>query len=623
MEYFGYKGKIAKINLSTNEISEFQVDPKILKKYVGGRGLAVKYLLEYVPDVISALSPENIIAIVNGALTGTLAPTAARVSFASKAPETGIMTTGNAGGEFGTKLKRAGYDGLIILGKSEKPIYLLIDEQGIKVKSAGHLWGKTVKDTVDSVREEQKDTSLSVACIGPAGENLVSMSTIMIDRIRSAGRGGLGAVMGSKNLKAIAVKGSQSVAIYDPNEFMRLSLRINKRAREKGYVQKRYENGSYGSLTRYNGKGQLSTRNAQTTYFESIDSISAETFNSLFKYRTKACVSCSIPCWPVYVIKNGKFENFLNEGAHATTFKELGARCGIKNMDYILVAYAKLNEYGLDTISVPATIAFAMECYEKGILSSSETNGLELDWGRGDVVLELIDQIANKQFLGKELGFGIRYCSERWGEETKEFALHVKGLETVATDPRGLPSWGLGYAVASRGACHMRAYSVFEQNGLSEEEMREMAGTTKIGDIDAVEGKGTAVAYSENMRAYGDAIGLCHFLTKGELGFPGILSDLYSSATGIEMSPDELLQVGERILNMERIFNLRNGLLPADDTLPERYLKEPVIDGPAKGRVCNLEPMLEEYYHSRGWDRVDGYPIPEKIAQLGLGEFFN
>ncbi len=621
MQWYGYNGKIAEINLTTGVIRDRVLDEEIIHKYVGGRGFAVKFLLDYVSSSVSPLSPENILALAAGPLTGTIAPTSARISFASKAPETGIMTTGNAGGTFGTKLKWAGYDGLIILGKAKEPVYLLINNGSIQILSARDLWGKTVQQTVTAIRTVHKDSNYSIACIGPGGESLASIATIIIDRVRSAGRGGLGAVMGSKNLKAIAVTGQQSLPIYSPKKFWQLSLRMNKRANEKGYVKSRYEKGTYGALTRYNSTGALSTYNAQTTHFEPIENIAAEAFNARFKYRTKACFSCSIPCWPVYIVKEGQFTGFLSESVTATTFKELGARCGVSDMATILVAHSRLNNYGLDTISAPATIAFAMECYEKGILTKADTGGLELEWGRGDVLLELIEQMAYGKGLGKELSYGVRACSQAWGMGSENFALHVKGMETVATDPRGLPAWGLGYATSSRGACHMRAYSNFEYKGLSDEEMLRIAGTTRIAERYETEGKGKAVAYLENMRAYGDSLGLCHILTRGELGFPEVLSEMLEAATGVHLEAEELLQVGERIMNMERIFNLKNGLTPADDTLPKRYTNEPVPDGPAKGKVCELAPMLDEYYVARNWDRDSGYPMPEKTSQLGLDCF--
>lgn len=618
MQWYGYVGKIAEVNLSTKKIRDLSLTEDFIRLFIGGRGFAVKFLLDRVSSDTGPLSADNIIAVMTGPLTGTVAPTSARISFASKAPETGILTTGNAGGTFGAKLKWAGYDGLIITGKAEFPVYLLIDNGTITINNAVDIWGKLVNETTNELISALKNPNISVACIGPAGESLVSISTIMIDRVRSAGRGGLGAVMGSKNLKAIVVNGTGSIPINSPKNFFNCSYAINKRANEKGYVQSRFDKGTYGALTRYNKIGALSSYNAQTTHFEPIEALSPDYFNENYKYRMKACFSCSIPCWAVYKISDGQFSGFVGQNVTATTFKEIGARCGISDTSTILFAHAKLNDFGLDTISTPAVISFAMECYQKGILRDENLNGLELEWGRGDVFLELIDLIAYRKGLGDSLANGVRSCCQDWQQGSDNFALHVKGLETVATDPRGLPAWGLGYAISSRGACHMRAYSNFEYGGLSDDEMIRIAGTTEIKERYNTIGKGKAVAYLENMRAFGDALGLCHILTRGELGFQEILSELVVSATGIKIDADDLFLAGERIVNIERLFNLYNGLMPSDDTLPKRYTHEPVPDGPARGMVCDLKPMVEEYYKARDWDMESGYPKSQKLEQLGL-----
>lgn len=618
---YGYMNKAAVIDLSLRKIDNIEIPEHLKKAMVGGRGFIAQWLYELVPFKADPLSEANVLIFANGALTGTLAPSSARIAVGAKAPETGIWSIGNVGGFFGVQLKRAGFDALIIKGRSAQNVYLKIVNDKIEIVPAEHLWGLDSHQTDQQIKAENRYHNMSIACIGPAGENGVLLSTIMVDRIRSAGRGGLGAVMGSKNLKAIAVCGDQSVAIFDPKRFYQECLKVINRS-AKLYFKRRWEKGSYSALRRYNDVGALSTRNAQQTTFEEIEGITAEIYIKNYKQKyMRGCFACSIPCWSFFYIKDGPYSGFYDENVNATTFKEMGARCGLGKMDAVLAATAMCNHFGLDTISAPAAISFAMECYQRGIITKKDTDGLELIWGNDAAMLEVIEQMAYNRGFGAQLAQGVKRCSAQWGEEAEKYALHVKGMETVGTDPRGQPSWGLGYATSSRGACHMRAYANFEYKGMSDEEMLRISGTTKIKKRFSYEGKGRAVAYLENLRAIGDAIGMCHLLTRGELGFQEVLAPLYEAATGIEMQPDALYRVGERIYNLERISNLKFGLTPADDTLPARYLTEPVPAGPAKGKVLPLKPMLEEYYQARDWDMQSGYPSQAKVDELKLQEY--
>ena len=610
----GYCNRIAVVDLGTHSVRYETLEPEFVQRYIGGRGFIVRWLMDMVPSNVDALDSENVLIFATGPLTGTLAPTASRMAVGALAPETGIYSIGSVGGSFGTKLKRAGLDAVILKGCSQEPVYLLITNKGIQFKSAQHLWGKDIYQTEDMIRRENRDTRLSVAAIGQAGETRAYISTIMFDRVRSAGRGGLGAVMGSKNLKAIAVHGKDSVPIHDPQDFWQCSQGLQKQA-VKQFFTKRWRSGTYGALTRYNEVGALTTRNAQQTAFEYIDQISAEHYNEHFKIGMRACVGCSMPCWSIYTVRSGDHANLYSDSVNASTFKELGARCGIHEMDAILQAHDDLNRYGLDTISTPAVISFAMECYQRGLLPSTD---LDLSWGKADAVITLIKQIALNEGLGSQLAYGVRHCAQEWGEDTIPYALHVKGMETVATDPRGQPSWGLGYATSSRGACHMRAYGNFEYGGMDEDAMLRISGTTAIAERFGVEGKGRAVAFLEDMHAFGDSLGTCKFMTRAELGFPEVLAPLLNAATGMQIAADELYTVGERISNLERIANLQRGITPKDDTLPERYLVEASHEGLAEGKVCNLQPMLEEYYQSRCWNWEDGYPTEQKLNEIGI-----
>ncbi len=617
---WAYAGKAALIDLSSRSVTVIPITDDLKTQYIGGRGFIAHWLFEKVPAEVDALSPDNLLIFANGMFTGTLAPSSARISIGAKAPETGLWSIGNAGGFFGVELKRAGWDAIIIKGAARERTYIRILNSQITFHNADHLWGLDTHQTDDAIHNENPNLNLYVSCIGQAGEAGVLLSTIIFEKVRSAGRGGLGAVMGSKNLKAVAVHGDGSIPIFEPESYYQECKEIIDRS-AKLYLSKRWLKGSYGKVRGLSEVGALSTRNYQQTSFNEIGSIDAETYVRSFKQRRmRACFACPIPCWSSFYVSDGKFKGLHGENANATTFKEMGARCGLDKMDAILKATTMLNRYGLDTISTPGVIGFALECYQRGIITRKTTEGIALEWGNEDAIINLITQIAHRAGIGEQLSQGVKRCAEFWGDESKYYALEVKGLETVGTDPRGQPSWGLAYATSTRGACHMRAYTHFEDHGMKEEDMVRVAGTARIADRFDTVGKGRGVAYVENLRALGDALGVCHLLTSAELGFPEVWAPLFESASGISLSPESLFLVGERIYNIERIANLRAGVTPADDTLPARFLEEPVPDGPAKGKVCPLQPMLEEYYAARDWDPISGYPSRKKLAELGLLE---
>lgn len=613
----GYCDRVAWIDLTKQIINVEPLDPELKERYVGGRGFIARWLVDMVPPEMQPLDPESALIFATGPLTGTNAPTSSRIEIGAMAPETGIMSSGSAGGSFGTQLKRAGLDALVITGRSVTPVYLLITDDGIEIKDASSYWGRDIFEIDHAIKVDNRESRLSIAAIGQAGENEGFVTTIIIDKVRSAGRGGLGAVMGSKHLKAIAVYGTGNVLIHNPEVFWQECEDVREVAVEK-FFAKRWKHGTYAALTRYNKVGALATYNSQKSAFDFIDQIAGDHYNGTFRIATRACLNCPIPCWTVFTIKTGEFKGYVGQEVTASTFKELGARCGLHEMDAILKAHDDLNRYGLDTISTPAAIAFAMECYQRGIITKKDTDGLELTWGNRDAIFTLIEMMANSTGFGAKLVRGVRICAEEWGGDAPKFALHVKGMETVGTDPRAQPSWGLAYATSSRGACHMRAYTNFEYGGMDDASMIRISGTTEIGKRFSITGKGYANAYLENMHAYGDALGLCKLMTRAKLGFPEAVIGMLNSATGLEFSEDSIYKIGEKIYNLERISNLQRGLTPADDTLPDRYTKEAVPEGPAKGFICDLEPMLNEYYERRDWSWQDGYPSAEKLEQIGL-----
>jgi len=615
---YGYAGRFGRVDLSTGQVTTESLDEELISKYVGGRGFIARLMYDLIPPNTDPLGPDNVFIFAVGPLNGTIAPTSSRVSIGAKSPLTGIIGNGNAGGFLGANLKWAGFDGLIIHGKSDHPVYLLVRDGDIRILPAGELWGKDAHQTECLIHKQCRDPWLKVAAIGQAGENCVPVATVTMDKFRSAGRGGLGAVMGSKNLKAVAVRGTGAVSVYDPDALWAISQDIVRRATEKGYQASRWERGAYGAFRRWANAGAQITRNAQTGVFPEVVDIDDAAFNQRARTGMRACSSCPMPCWSRFVVPDGPYGGLYGEELTATSLKEIGARCGLSDLSAVLALHVALDRYGLDTISAPSAIAFAMECYQRGIIAKADTGGLQLEWGDAEVMIRLVEQMAHNVGFGAELGQGVRTCAQRWGRGAERYAFHVKGMEIVGTDPRGYPAWGLGYATSTRGACHMRAYSVFEYGGMTEEEMMRIAGTTEIGKRLGWKGKGKAVAYLEGMRAVGDSLELCDFLTRATFGFPEEQVGLIKAVTGRDCTPEELRLAGERIYNLERLYNLREGSVATDDTLPERFLKEPLIEGASKGHLCPLEQMLEEYYEAREWDRETGYPSAAKLKELGL-----
>jgi len=618
----GYSGRIAHYDLTKQGVTDLKWNEEEFLPFIGGRGLAAFLLHKLLPPGTNPLSPENLLIFAVGPFVGTKVPFSSRWSVAAKSPLTGITGSGNGGGNFGPSLKWAGLDALIISGKATHPSYLFIDNGEFHLRSAEHLWGKSPEEVSRAIRSDigasAGDPHVGIAAIGRAGEEGVRLSVILSDD-HSAGRGGLGAVMGSKNLKAVVIRGSRKVEVFDPPA-------LNRKAREMTddlMGQKQYARFiKYGSMSalrdRYGVLGGFLTFNGQKGSCPHLDHIDGDAMYP-YLWPSESCFGCPMPCTHYFAVEEGKYGPVRGKGVQAATSLAFGAQCGMTDIEAILKAHARTNYYGLDLISAPVAIAFAMECYQRGIIGREITEGLDLSWANANhAVLESIELMGQNEGFGRLLNRGVKALSEEWGEETKAFAFHVKGMETTDADPRVFPTWGLMYAVSSRGADHCRALCFAEMGGMPDDVLKKIAGTTEAADPNGIKGKGKVVAYCEDMRALADSLELCKFATQGHLGYPENLTDLFYYVTGLKWSAEELRMAGERIVQLERIFNLREGLTAGDDTLPERFLSEPVPDGPAKGRVVRLDPMLEEYYHARGWDRKTGQPLPERLKTLSL-----
>jgi len=602
----GWTGKLIRVNLSTQTIKLEDLNMDDAKKYIGGRGLGSKILYDEIDPKIDALSEDNKLIFMTGPMTGTYASCAGRFNVVAKAPLTGTIGAANSGGHFGPELKFAGYDGIIFEGKSDKPVYLYINDDSIELKDASHLWGKNVFETTDTLLEETEENA-RVACIGPAGEKQVLFSNIMNDKDRAAGRSGLGAVMGSKNLKAVVAKGSNSIGVADNIAFQKSVLD----ARNK--IRKDPISGIGGGLATYgtqvlvnilNEAHSFPTRNFQDTVFEGAENISGEYLKDNYLIRNKACFACNIGCGRVIKIPDGKYKGIV-AGPEYEAGWSFGASCGVDDMNAIDKANHVCNMYGMDPITMGATIACAMELYEKGYITKDDLGEKELKFGDADSILEWTEKTAVRDGFGDILALGSYRMAEKYGHP--ELSMTVKKQEMPAYDGRAIQGMGLSYATSNRGGCHVRGYLTSP----------EILGVPEKTDPLATEGKANLLKIFQDLTGLVDSSDICLFTTFA-LGLPEI-SAMLRGTTGLNYSDEDMLKIGERIWNLERMFNLEAGLSKADDTLPPRLLNEPVKSGPAKGKVAELDVMLEEYYQTRGWDQ-DGLPTEEKLQDLAINK---
>jgi aldehyde:ferredoxin oxidoreductase len=609
----GWTGTVLRVDLTSGKIGKEPLNEQWAREFVGGRGVAARYLYEEGDPQVDPLSPGNPLIFATGPLTGTNTSTSSRYMVVTKGPLTGAMTTSNSGGKWGPELKFAGYDLLILEGESPEPVYLWIRDDQVELRSASHLWGKGVFETEDLLKSETGVPDASVAAIGPAGENKVLYAAIVNEKFRAAGRSGVGAVMGAKKLKAIVVRGTGAVSVARPQEMLQAQWAMKAELAAAPLTAEGLP--AYGTLSLMNvinEHGALPTNNYLEAQFEGAEHISGEELAETRLATNKACFGCTIACGRVSRVSDEGVGRYTMKTSprnwkHATEGPEyenawsLGADCGIDDLDAILKSNTLCNDLGMDPISLGATIAAAMELYEKGVLTDDQT-GMPLPFGSGEALVALTEAAALRRGFGNELAEGSKRMCEKFGEP--DAFMGVKGQEFPAYDPRAIQGMGLGYATSNRGACHLRAYTVAAEV-LDAEPM----------DPRATDGKADLVMAFQNVSTAVDATGLCIFLTFGTT--LESIRPILVAATGIELDDDQMVQVGERIWNLERVWNNRAGLTAADDTLPKRMLEQAIPAGPAAGEVNKLGEMLPEYYRVRGWSE-QGEPLPEKLAELGL-----
>ena len=614
----GWTGKILRVNLTKGTCTPEDLNTEWADQYLGQRGLASKYLMEETDPKVDPLSPDNKMIFATGPLTGTCASTGGRYSVITKGPLTGAIACSNSGGYWGAELKFAGWDMIILEGKAKKPVYLCIIDNKAELLDASDIWGKSVWDTDAWVKTRHQDPQMHVSAIGIAGENGVLFSCIVNDLHRAAGRSGVGAVMGSKNLKAIAVRGTGGVKVENFPAFMKATNAAKEVLKANAVTGEGLPTfGTQVLMNIINEAGALPTRNTRDIQFDGAHDISAEAMAAPSGKNGKpnllanqACFSCTIACGRIskvneehYTVQNKPEYWHASGGLEYEAAWALGAATGVKDLDALTYANFICNEQGIDPISFGATLGAAMEMYEDGVITDKETGGLKLKFGSAEALTQATELTGKAEGFGKELGMGSKRLCDKYGKP--ELSMTVKGQEFPAYDPRGIQGMGLTYATSNRGACHLRSYTVSS----------EILGIPEKTDPLVTDGKAALVKAFQDATAAVDSSGLCIFTT-----FAWTLDDIapqIDSALPGEWSVDKLLEVGERIWNLERQYNLQAGFTAKDDTLPKRLLKDAAKTGPAKGLVAGLDKMLPEYYQLRGWTK-EGVPTGETLSRLAL-----
>jgi aldehyde:ferredoxin oxidoreductase len=612
----GYTGKVLRINLTDQTAKEEALALEMAKDFIGGAGFGIKYLFDEVPPGTDPLGPDNKLIFAPGPFSGTSIPCASRMAVTAKSPLTGAVGMAQTGGYFPVELKYAGYDALIVEGKAEKPTYVWIKNGDVKFRSAKRVWGMRTTDTQQIIKNELNDQNVRIACIGPAGENLCKIACIL-NELRAAGRKGLGAVMGSKNLKAIAIRGTGEVAVADKEKLKTARAEFTKAMKESPVLYPEFsKHGTPMVVDHACAIGIFPTKNFSATgEYAPADRIGVEV-QMTRDTGSEHCYGCPVGCSQLKLAKTGPYAGILAEGPEYETFFSFGGETGVENIDAIIAADRLADELGLDTISAGVTIGFAMELYEKGILSAKDTGGLQLNFGNDEAMVTLLRLMAYREGLGDILADGTKAAAKRIGKGSEKYAIHVKGLELPAYDVRGAKAHGLSLATAYTGADHNRGYAFQEIFGIP---------VPYAVDRFAVEGKGKLTKWNQDVRvATCDCPTMCAFLL--DMAVPAIATrntaSLMEAITGLAFTPEEIEKAGERINNLAKAFNVREGFKREDDTLPERLMTEPLKAGASKGQVISkedLKNMLDEYYAARGWDIRTGTPTRERLTELGLG----
>jgi len=604
----GYAGKVLYINLTTGKTQTEKLDEETAKKYIGGIGLGMILWLSNSKAGVDPFSAENPLVLSLGPVSGTMFPTGGNGhAFISKSPATGAVGEAVSHGTFGAELKRAGYDAVVITGKAEKPVYLWIDDESVQILDAGSVWGKSSSETEEDIKIELGDYYVRVASIGLAGEKLSKIACILNEKTRAAGRTGLGAVMGSKNLKAIAVRGTHDIVPAKPEEFMDMVKEFHERM--KGPSTQKYRTlGTVENILINNTLYCMPSRNYSNAHFEDAERVSGEALNERFIAKIIACSSCPMRCEHEAVVRDGPYKGTMARMEYESLWA-LGPYTGVNRLDAIIRAAELCTYYGLDAQSAGVTVGFIMDCHEKGLLTHEQLGSVDPHFGNAEALVQLIDLMGKREGIGDTLADGVKAAAAKIGKGSEKLAQHIKGLEVTGYDLRCLKTAALAYAVSFRGADHNRssAYAI------------DLKG--KVDRLKAERGRGKLVKDLEDTYALIDSFIICKNARGTFYKEMQDMAKLYNLVTGYNVTTEELATAAERINTLARLINIREGLSRKDDTLPWKVMNEPIPDdGPVKGAVVTqkeLDLLLDDYYTARGWDQ-DGVPTKEKLKELGM-----
>jgi aldehyde:ferredoxin oxidoreductase len=614
-----FVGQLLSVDLTTGEIEHPKIPDKLLRQFLGGRGINAWLLAQHVGPGTDPLGPENVLGVSCGLLTGTEAPSSSRLHVSARSPLTGLLGSSNVGGHFGAVLRAAGVQTLLIRGRAQHPVTLWIDGDRIELRDAAHLWGLDTRAAAESL-QEKLSSKARLMVIGPGGENQVRYACILTDTRHAAGRTGMGAVMGAKNLKAIAVRGQK--------RWRRQGERVRElvldyvdtiRAAPRYETYARFSNSAF--VTWANEVGILATRNYRQVRFEGADRIDGQ---RLINYvtRPRSCYRCPVHCKAEIEIREGRYGGTRGERPDIEPIVNLGSKCGVDDAEAVLYLYNLAGSLGIDVISTASALAFAMDLYERGILSTEDTDGIELIWGNAETMETMMHRIARREGFGAVLAEGVRRAAQIIGRGAEAYAYHSKGLELTAYDPRGGMGTALGYAVSPRGGDFTSVYAVPEYRW-EPEQGRAWFGTEKAVNRLSIEGKGQLVKRTMVVSAVLDALGICKVPVLSVVGDYSLENEaqLMAAMAGWDVTADELALVGERIVNLEKLFNIRHGASREDDDLPDHFTEDRVPDpGPTQGMTVDIQQMVKDFYDAMGWDE-NGYPTPEKLKELDLESF--
>lgn len=629
-EWYGWAGKILRVDLTKGTLTKSPLIQEVAYNFLGGRGMNIKTLWDEIKPDTDPLGPENVLCFSVGPLVGTIVPASCRLHVSAKSPETGGLGDSNAGGYLGPELKFAGYDQIVVTGKAPRPSYLYIKDDQVELRDAAHLWGKTVYETEKALLEEIGDPRVKIACIGPGGENLVRISGIMVDMFRIAAATGMGAVMGSKNLKAIVVRGTKGTKVARPDELEELARADCDKLMKNAFIQN--EIGHLGTPLLIDLLAQSGTLGAKSDTDvllpEEAKPVSGETLFNNHCVQIKGCFNCPVHCARYFEVKDGPYAGTRGSTCEFETIWLCGVHCGNLNLPSILKINNLCNDYGLNTIGTGAAIALAIELYKNGIISEKDTDGMKLDWGDDQAIIDLIHKIAHREGFGNLLAEGQYVLAKKFGKKAEKLCVHVKGLHRSSFFYVNIP-FGLTFAFSPRGADHLRgAMTSILRPDICEKKW----GNAEWAEPAKPEGKHITVAWGQQEYTLADCLGRCKCgVNMWEIACPmaGVVEDMegigrariVSAATGWEVSAKELERVAERVFNLERAFIVREGMRRKDDMPPWKAFHVPIPRGPLAGAVASqevYEKLFNDYYAYMGWDQMTGVPTRKKLEELGL-----